>query len=265
MKLPHFYSVIELDSIDSTNLEAKRRIQAGLASDGTVITAKLQTGGRGRLERQWVSNEGNLFVSVIKNSNLSPKGEHANLTSDFYNISLIDSSINGYCSPALLPFATAIAIGKTLQEFIKPTPLYKWPNDVLVEDKKISGVLIETINNYFIIGVGINIANHPEFGINIPATCMNKHSLKKLKVHEVLIKFLENLDKTFNYTEQQIIAEWVKSAYGIGNNIIINQGENEISGLYTGIDVNGRLLLDTASSKREAILFGDVIFKNHEK
>ncbi len=249
MNLPPNHRLIEHNSIDSTNLEAKRLIADGKIGQGAVvITAKSQTSGRGRLDRKWVSAEGNLFVSVVvKGQGKREKGEET--------LSLQRSPISH------LPFLTALAIGDTIKKLTKTKPLYKWPNDVLVDGKKISGVLIETIANHIVIGVGINVASYPPEGTKLPATCINNYTGKLVEVRKVLELFVNNLDRRLNADMVHILDEWTASAYGVNKNATIQRGEKEISGIFRGIDVNGQLILEMEGSRREMFSFGDVVFR----
>jgi BirA family biotin operon repressor/biotin-[acetyl-CoA-carboxylase] ligase len=244
MIIPPHYTHIKYDSIDSTNLEAKRLIQGGEVLGDCIISAKTQSRGRGRLERNWVSCEGNLFVSIVKEVGES------------------DNRINEQNSPlSLIPFIAALAVGDTLQKFIEAEKIsYKWPNDVLVRGKKISGILIEIVRNYTIIGIGINICNYPESGTKIPATCLNEYTKKNVLVDEVLESLLHNLDKIYALGKAEIIHEWLSCAYKVNESVTIIQENKEISGIYRGIDENGRLILETNESKRELVLFGDVVW-----
>ena len=156
------------------------------------------------------------------------------------------------------PFLAAIAIGKTLQHFINTSPLYKWPNDVLIEGKKVSGVLTETIGKHVIIGIGINIVSHPEILTAFPATCLNKYTKVSVQTYEVLELLIENLDKLIGISSQEIISQWVDCAYGRSRKISVVQGEKEITGIFAGIDGNGRLILDAKNGTSQLISFGDV-------
>lgn len=232
------YTHIEHDSIDSTNLEAKRLIQSGSVSGDFVVSAKTQSAGRGRLDRAWISSEGNLFISIAK----CMKGDK-----------------DGIAAGQLLPFIAALAVGSALRGFMKSeSPLYKWPNDVLVDGKKISGILIEKINNYAIIGIGINIANSPESATKLPATFLNNYASNPCSVKEVLDALIYNFDIKGELGSKQVLQEWMSSAYKINQNVTIMRENKEISGVYKGIDENGWLILETNGGKREAVLFGDV-------
>ena len=127
------YKLISLDKIPSTQDVAHDLIAAGRAKDKTVITATVQTAGRGRYRRTWVSRAGNLYASFL------------------YKIRKPNPELS---------YAVAVAVAETLIHFGVPTQI-KWPNDVLVDGKKISGILIEYSNNFVIIGIGINVAHAP--------------------------------------------------------------------------------------------------------
>jgi BirA family biotin operon repressor/biotin-[acetyl-CoA-carboxylase] ligase len=245
MNLPHNYKLIELESVDSTNLEAIRLIKGDSIGDGSlVILAESQTGGMGRLGRRWISEAGNLFVSVVCRCPVKQR-EDLNLEPD----------------ASLLPFLTALAIGETLKAFIKDSDItYKWPNDVLVNGKKISGVLIEIISGYIVIGVGVNIASYPKENTKLAATCIDEHSTAATMVAEVLEVFIDKLDKRLQASRGGIVDEWMAHAYGINKNVAIKQEKKEISGIYRGVDQNGQLILEIDGGRRELVFYGDVRF-----
>jgi|GEM_PF-418882 len=260
MNLPADYKLIEYDQVDSTNIEAKRLIQCGQALEtNLVITAKSQTAGKGRLGRGWVSEEGNLFVSVVigKKPHMI-KDRDYNIISDNTDHSKESEYQKKLPSNVHYPFLAAIAIGKTIDQFIEVKSKYKWPNDVLVEGRKISGVLIETIQDYIIFGMGINIASYPLSGTKLSATCLNNYSSSGLKVAEVLELLIKNFAGLLGLDSQEIMNQWTKSAYGLGSKVSIDQAGKEISGVFNGVDENGRLILDTKRGTRELVSFGDV-------
>lgn len=254
MALPGNYIFIEYDDIDSTNLEAVRLVQSGKVYGDTVIVAKRQEAGKGRAGRSWVSEEGNLFVSIVKGDGRSLLGNDADLFEQF--------------PLHILPFATALAVGDSLQELISNQNSfgdnggieYKWPNDVLVGGNKISGVLIEIVNGYAVIGVGVNVISSPKTNTKLPAT-----SLKECNVactaREVLELLVKNLDKRFGQLPDDILRDWLARAYKINEKVTVAQENNAISGIYKGIDSNGQLILETDKGTREPVLYGDVVFE----
>ena len=137
--------ILIFDQLDSSSLEARRMIENSTAQHGQIIWAKNQTAGYGRRKRPWSSEDGNLFFSVVLKPTF-PLGD---------------------CW--MLNFALAVAIGETLKNYInkKDIVTYKWPNDILLNGKKISGCLIELISSanpndfYVICGVGVNVAVTP--------------------------------------------------------------------------------------------------------
>ena len=142
------YHLLSYDVLDSTNEEAKR-LAGGGASHGAVIWAREQTAGKGRMGREWESLEGNLFVSVL----LSPECELPE------------------CSQ--LSFVAAVAASDTLLPIIPNEGQVecKWPNDILLEGKKLGGILLESFTTmdesgedrqWVVVGVGINVDSYPE-------------------------------------------------------------------------------------------------------
>ncbi|MCL2369498.1 MAG: biotin--[acetyl-CoA-carboxylase] ligase [Alphaproteobacteria bacterium] len=128
------YKIFSFDILQSTQTFAHELIADGNATDKTIVVADAQSAGRGRYRRTWVSEPGNLYVSFI------------------YKASKKRDPRLSYC--------VAIAVAEALGHFGIPAQI-KWPNDVLVYDKKISGSLIEYSKNFVIIGIGINIKHAP--------------------------------------------------------------------------------------------------------
>lgn len=216
--------------IDSTNLEAIRLIKAGKldANQNHIIIAKSQTAGKGRLGRKWVSDEGNLFVSLI----------YKNIT------------------PTLLHLRTCLAIGNSLG---RVNIEYKWPNDVLISGQKIAGVLIEIFQNYTIIGIGINVSSHPEEGVLYPTTCLNKHRKTAVNIDMLLRRLVIKLENLLQHDDKKILTSWIKKAYLLHQNITINQENHTISGIFKGVDKNGCLILLQDKDKKQLVSFGDVV------
>jgi BirA family biotin operon repressor/biotin-[acetyl-CoA-carboxylase] ligase len=129
------FEIREFEILDSTNLHAK--LIADEAPDKLVIVANNQTSGKGRGGKEWFSDEGNLFFSIIL---------EVNKIKDFELISLI----------------SAFTISEIIDDLGANTKI-KWPNDVLINDKKFSGILLEKYKNKLIIGIGINTVSSPEF------------------------------------------------------------------------------------------------------
>ncbi|WP_142785453.1 biotin--[acetyl-CoA-carboxylase] ligase [Changchengzhania lutea] len=176
---------IKLNAIDSTNSYLRNLLMHNVIEDYTTVTAKSQTAGRGQMGTVWDAQASkNLTFSVYKRTDELP------LEYPFY-ISIV----------------TALALVKTLRFFSISRLSIKWPNDILSEDKKICGILIENVikNNSInasIIGVGLNV-NQTEF-INLPkALSLKMASGKIFDLDEVLNNILKNLKYYFELLKQE--------------------------------------------------------------
>src|SRR5437588_611372 len=140
--LPPAYGLVALDSIGSTNEEAKRLARAG-AADKTLVWARTQTAGRGRGGRSWVSPAGNLYLSLILRETCPP------------------------ARAAELGFAAAVALAAALDRLAPGLDLaFKWPNDVLLGGRKLAGILIEAESaaaavDWLVLGLGVNVRPAP--------------------------------------------------------------------------------------------------------
>lgn len=236
-------------SIDSTNKEAMRRIEAG-AKSGMWITSDEQTGGRGRGGREWVSTSGNLYSSLI-----------------------YDCGKDLYTS-AQLTFVTSLAVRETIAEFLKTEDLKcKWPNDVLIEGKKTSGILLESFSkdvdapNYIIIGIGINIAHHPELAL-YASTHINEHtqtSFNHIDVFQVLVQKMAHWINVWQSDGFPVIRKtWLDHSKGLGDMITVRTTESEIMGRFVDLDRDGALKLDV-DGEIKLIHSGDIFFTREER
>ena len=232
-------------SIDSTNKEAVRQIDLG-ATSGLWITAVEQTGGRGRGGREWVSKPGNLYCSLIYNSG-----------KDLY-------------SSSQLTFITSLAVRDTVSEFLKNDDIKcKWPNDVLVKGKKISGVLLETYSkgvtdpNFIIIGIGINISHHPDLAL-YEATHINHYSkgiFSHFEVFNILVqKMAFWIDKWQADGFAKIRNHWLENSKGLGEMITVRTANEEFIGRFIDLDSDGALKLEM-DNEIKLIHSGDVFFR----
>lgn len=235
-------------SIDSTNKEALRQIEKG-AQSGLWISAGEQTTGRGRGGREWVSKPGNLFCSLIFNTGKS------------------------LCYSAQLSFVTSLAVRDTVASLVDMNDVKcKWPNDVLVDGKKISGILLETYSNekadnLMIIGIGINVDHHPDTPL-YPTTHINEKSKAPFKYYDVFQRLAEKmafwLDNWQKNGFTNIREEWLSKAKGKGEQITVRLPNEEINGRFVDLDANGALMLDMNDEIR-LIHSGDVFFADQKE
>jgi len=233
------------DQIDSTNEEALRRIRADEAEDGLWIVAKSQTRGRGRRGREWVSEAGNFFASV-----------------------LVELQVPLAQAPAL-SFVAALAAGDCISEVIGSggKVSYKWPNDILVDGHKAAGILIEaesdpeTGQNWAVVGIGINTESAPE-EVRYPATSLNQHVsyiINNNNLLELLSKaWIAHLYGLNQGGFEALKALWLENAEGLGGEICVKIGDNELRGVFSGLGPAGELRLQMADGYEMKILAGDV-------
>ena len=240
--LPGFFSLIELESVGSTNDEARSRAENG-ASAGTIVWAKQQNSGRGRRGRAWISPSGNLYCSIVLRPQVSP------------------------AIAAQLSFVTALALGEGLQESL-PTSVtleYKWPNDVLIDGQKLAGILLESQIgeqsklDWLLIGTGVNVASSP-VDTDRPSTCLRQIGMK-LSVTDVLAAYIHALSTWLARWEktgfESVREVWLKRAIGLGEAIEVRLPNETLTGTFEALDTSGSLVLTTPQG-RQLISAGEV-------
>lgn len=192
----------------------------------TLLMAYTQTEGRGRKNNKWISNLGNLFLSVKLNTFHMP-----------YTF--------------LLNYLTGIVIYDTINAFLveKKNIFIKWPNDVLIDRKKIAGILIDTYSKGSMItdsyiGIGINIKFAPN-NLEYPTTCLNYESslnLSRKKILNKLIFYFNYWEKIFKVKSlAYILKSWMKRSLPVNSEISFKTKEGIINGIYKGINLNGSI------------------------
>jgi BirA family biotin operon repressor/biotin-[acetyl-CoA-carboxylase] ligase len=235
---PHGTGLLRLDEVDSTNAEARRRAEAG--EGGPLwITAARQTAGRGRRGRVWDSGNGNLAATLL----LRPQAPPA--------------------AAVQLSFAAALAVADTAAHFAPQAAItVKWPNDVLADGRKLSGILLEAGDGWLAIGIGINLAEHPT-ETEFPATSLAALGMSPPSPESALTvlaaRFGHWLAVWRGKGFEPLRAAWLARAGGLGLPIRARLPHEERHGAFEGIDATGALLLREASGVR-AITAGEVFF-----
>ncbi len=242
---PKGYGLKTFDVIDSTNEEAKRLAAAG--EPGPVwISAARQTAGRGRRGRSWDSPTGNLAATLFLRPP-KPAGECAQLS-----------------------FAAAIAACDMLQGFAPDTPMrVKWPNDVLADGRKISGILLESASQggdrlaWLAVGIGVNLAMHPE-GLELPATSLKALGATVPSADDALLQLAANFAKWYDAWVAEGFSAlrdaWLARAAGLGGRIRARLANEETTGVFEGIDSSGALILRESAGTVRHIAAGEVFF-----
>ncbi len=231
------WQYVELDQVDSTNDEIKKYVDR--TGYKVVLRTKKQTAGRGRLGRSWISHEGNLFFSMALEFALKDLGQLVIISS----LSLLEAI-----------------------KSISPTAnvMLKWPNDVLINEAKVSGILLEKgAGNYLIVGVGVNIESYPMNNeVMYQATSLRAENIV-VTGDDLLSLYMEIFTKNLSLRQEKGFAvlrdKWLKNAKNLGQEIVVRQNGKEIKGMFVGIDEDAGLLIDVAGNTQK-IWAGDVFF-----
>ena len=237
------YQTQHFETLDSTNKEVLRQAKSG-AAEGLVVVAKEQTDGKGRLVRTWFTIDYALAMSVLLRPNINP--------ADVPKLSLV----------------TAVAVHEALSLFV-PQVGIKWPNDLLIDGKKVSGILTEmrckqSMVEAVVIGMGINISA-PTQGwdesITAPAIDLSTASGKKIDKTVVLQAVLESLDTWYarflNEGFAPIHQAWWAAHIASGKMVSVYDGNTYIEGIAKALGEDGTLRL-LVNGVEQSIIAGDV-------
>lgn len=240
--LPAGFGLAAFDEIDSTMDEARRRAQAGEAGP-LWIWARRQSAGRGRRGRAWRSGEGNLLCTLLLRPDCEP-GEGARLS-----------------------FLTAVALGEALESFAGPGLLsFKWPNDVLLRGRKVSGILLESESGpdnqlaWLSIGIGVNLAEHPTDS-EFPATSFPAEGFAAPEPGAALERLAASMAAWLTRWREGGFAPvreaWLARAARLGEPIRVRLANETLDGTFSALDDQGCLVLTGAGGARR-ISAGDV-------
>lgn len=233
--------VLYLDKTDSTMEDARKFISEN-APDGTVIIAEEQTLGRGRYNRKWYSPKGGVYISLILYAEIEKEKQ------------------------GILSLMAGVSSCESIREYM-PDANIKWPNDVLVNEKKISGVLIEKIGNYYSIGTGIN-TNTDKFEGEFMVEPASVYLLSGNKIdnEDFIISYLKNFDENYSLLREKnynlILAKWNSMASCFGKNVrlrnpMLKEKEKEV--FVRSIDENGLLVVESDKGI-EKIISGEIFY-----
>ena len=226
--------------ITSTMDEAARQAESG-AEEGTVVIAEVQTAGRGRQGRNWVSSEGNLYLSVLFRPTLE--------------------------ALPMISILAGVATVRTIRACTGTDPKVKWPNDVTIGGKKLGGILVESVVQgnqvtYAVLGIGINIGLDIETlgEIRDSTTSLNivvGHSVSR---EDVLRQLLHDLDGLYQQVMQggTALPEWRPMLETLGQRVRAHGSNASYTGLAEDVDDVGNLQLRLDDGQRVTLTAGDV-------
>jgi len=236
------YIVHQFESLDSTSDKAFEMAASKQIFDGEIIMANAQNAGRGRQGRAWASPQGNLYFSLA----LQPQGLVPEIS--FVAIVALRRAIRG------LSFAgSALKIEN------------KWPNDLLINGKKVAGLLLESkinqkICEFVIVGIGVNIDSSPDNTI-FPAANLKDFNIA-IKPEILLQNFLDEFEILYqnwlSFGFAGIRAAWLEGAYRLGEKIFVKSDGKLIDGIFQDLDEDGSLIL-LAESGVTKILAADIL------
>lgn len=212
-------------------------LAAGGLEEGAWLRAERQTGGRGRQGRAWESPPGNLYASTL----VRPRPSDP--------------------SPATLALVAAVALEETVSAWLPGRARIKWPNDLLIDGAKLSGILLEGAGDAVVIGIGVNLAHHP-VDLDRPATSLAAHGAMAAPedfIEALADSFARWVEKWRGEGIDTVRRRWVGRAHPAGTALTARLPDGgAIDGLFDGLDRDGALILRLADGTRRVIHAGDV-------
>ncbi len=230
-------------SLTSTN-EYVNKLAKQQYPEGTVVIAETQTMGRGRKQRIWSSPKGGLWFSFLLRPQLPPQ------------------------KAMIVTMATSIAIAKAIKSTTGADAQIKWPNDLLINGKKVCGILTELSAemdqiNYMIIGIGLNVNNDVPDILHPTATSLKEATNQPVSLMRLFINLVLSLDEWYKQVKQNnetcIQETWLSLTDMIGKHIEVREETSIIKGVVKGITENGGLLVETQKGIKQ-IVTGDISY-----
>ncbi len=238
------FVIHEFEELESTNSYAFDLMSSGKICDREVILANSQSEGRGRQRRKWHSPNGNLYFSLLLQTPIPVE-----------KISQIS-------------FVTIVALRSAMEKIFFPqrkefSIKNKWPNDLIINDRKVAGILVESkvsqnISDFIVVGVGLNLESSPDDAM-FPAGSLKDFEVTMSR-QNIVRNFLDEFDKFYqnwlSFGFAGIRNSWLSGAYRLGQEITVNQA-NSMKGVFVGVDEAGNLLLER-NGVVEVIISADV-------
>jgi BirA family biotin operon repressor/biotin-[acetyl-CoA-carboxylase] ligase len=233
----HDYNLLYYPEVSST-MDIAKELARKDCPDFTVVVAGRQTRGRGRLKRQWLSDDGGLYFTLVLRPDIPV---------------LLSSRMN---------FLASLTLARVLRELFQIDAAVKWPNDILVDGYKISGMLseleAETDRVLFIsIGMGINV-NNDQSGVEPGASSLKKITGREISKKILLARFLAEFEERIKKAEfENVISEWKRYTVTLNRRVKIVTHKEVSEGLAVDVEQDGALVLELADGTRKKIVYGD--------
>jgi BirA family biotin operon repressor/biotin-[acetyl-CoA-carboxylase] ligase len=268
------WQIYSYQTVTSTMDQALVVLQKGIddPSKRLAIMADTQTIGRGRYQRSWISPVGNLYLSLLFRPTVArelwPQLTFVaslavfNVLKDLLPIEAASSPSTKTVPISFTEIASAASLAPRLS--------LKWPNDVLVDQQKIAGILLEVHDDsqgqaWLISGVGVNIASAPSSDrLSYPATYIQKYNPEVKDRVQLCTSFLKQFDQLYQLWQRDgfeaVRLQWLEHAAYLGEDIEISTQKARYSGRFLDLDGVGRILLEMKSGVRLSISSGEVFF-----
>jgi BirA family biotin operon repressor/biotin-[acetyl-CoA-carboxylase] ligase len=237
-EIPERESCIHFFETAGSTMDIARELARKGCPDFTIVIAKTQTSGRGRMDRNWFSPDGGLYFTLVLRPHIPP-----------------------VMSP-LVNFCAAFVLARTLQEVCAVEARVKWPNDVLIHGRKVSGMLSEMEAagdqiSFVNIGIGINMNN--DLPSDLPsATSIKNISGKTCSRKAFLSEFLDRLENRIHQPDMaNVIEEWKSCSATLGQQVRIVSRQGVTEGKAVDVDPNGALVVRRADGTLKKIFYGD--------
>lgn len=234
-----------LDTVDSTNKFAKEHLAE--LKDKTIVYSALQTAGRGRMQRKWNSNSGdNIYASIVLKPSKELKEVYSNLTQ--------------YLS---------LVLAETIEDY-NIYPQIKWPNDVRINGKKISGILAESVivkNELkgIILGFGVNlnckkedleVIDQPATSLNLETGMeINRENFLKMVIDKFCLRYNRFIEEGFLFIKE----DYIRRAEFLNDTVTVKVFDKDITGVVKEITDNGALKIIDKNNKEHVLLIGDIL------
>ena len=227
----------------STNADLLARIDAGEAlHEGTWLVADRQGAGRGRQGRVWQDASGNFMGSTP----VAVKADGP--------------------PPHTLSLVAGLAVYEAIAPLIPPMAraALKWPNDILLNDAKLAGILLERSRNTIIVGIGVNLAKAPDLADRktIALSHFGPAPDRDIFAHSLAERFAQELERWRTYGLDLLIRRWMEAAHPLGTPLtVLPPGEEPLSGSFAGLTDEGNLRLKLTGGGERVIHAGDVVLQ----
>ena len=222
----------------TSTMDTARDLARKNCPEFSVVVAGRQTAGRGRLNRQWLSDDGGLYFTIVLRPDIAVP---------------ISSMVN---------FLASLTMARVLRDKYKIDAAVKWPNDILVDDQKLSGMLseleAEADRVFFInVGMGINVNNNPS-GIEPAAISLKTLLGREVSRIKLLTAFLDEFEKRLINTDfESVVSEWKQYTITLQRRVKIVTRRETCEGLALDVDDNGALIVKRDDGTLKQVIYGD--------